>query len=150
MTSRSRGFTLIELLIVLAIMAMAGMLFATYFGAGRSGAELRAATRELAASLDETRSQAIAQNRIAALTLEPGAHSYRDGQRLHRVSARLGLAWRGLVPAGGDGGQASIYFFPDGSSSGGEIDFAAGSAGAGVSVDWFTGRTSAHATLPAR
>ncbi len=150
MTSRSRGFTLIELLIVLAIMAVAGTLFATYFGAGRSGAELRAATRELAASLDETRSQAIAQNRIAALTLDAGAHSYRDGQRRHRVSARLGLAWRGLVPAGGDGGEASIYFFPDGSSSGGEIDFAAGSAGAGVSVDWFTGRTNAHATLPAR
>ena len=150
MTSRCSGFTLIELLIVLAIMAAASVLFATYLGTGTAGAELRAATRELAASLNETRSDAIAGNRIATLTLDAAAHSYRDARRFHRISGRLSLAYRGLVPAGGDGKEASIYFFPDGSSSGGEIDFAAGTAREGVSVDWFTGRTSAHAIAPAR
>ncbi len=147
MTSRSRGFTLIELLIVLAIMAAAGALFATYLGVGRAGAELRAASRELMASLNETRSEAIVQNRTAALTLDATAHSYSDGRGRHPIPERLGLAWRGLVP---QGSAAAILFFPDGSSSGGEVDFAAGSAGEGVSVDWFTGRTSAHAIAPTR
>jgi general secretion pathway protein H len=143
MTWRSKGFTLIELLIVLAIMAGAGLWLATHLGVGRRGAELRAASRELAASLNETRSEAIAQNRIAAVTLVPAAHVYRDASGEHRIAARLGLAWRGLVPQGPD--AAAIYFFPDGSSSGGEIDLAAGSAAEGVSVDWFTGRTRAYA-----
>ncbi|HUK59488.1 MAG TPA: GspH/FimT family pseudopilin [Stellaceae bacterium] len=150
MTSRSEGFTLVELLIVLAIMAVAGTMLATHFGVGRAGAELRAASRELVAALDETRSVAIAQNRIAALTLDAGTRRYRDARGFHAIPARLAVAWRGLVPAGGDGRTAAIYFFPDGSSSGGEIDFAAGDAKRAVSVDWFTGAANAHAIQPTR
>ena len=144
MTSRSDGFTLIELLIVLAIMVATGVLFAAYLGTGRASAELRAASRELAAALNETRSVAVAQNRIAAVTLDPASHLYRDARQAHRIPAQLSLAWRGLVPAG-DGRSAAIYFFPDGSSSGGEIEFVAGHAREAVSVDWFTGRASADA-----
>lgn len=153
MTSRSEpapparaaaGFTLVELLIVLAIMAAATTLFLTRIGTGSTGAELRAATREMTAALNETRSFAVARNRVAAVMIEPGARRYRDPRREHVLSPRVALTTGGLVVPAGDGATA-IYFFPDGSASGGELRFTAGAASETVSVDWFTGHAGAQA-----
>jgi general secretion pathway protein H len=139
--SEPRGFTLVELLIVLAIMAAATTLFATYLHTGARGALLREATREMTASLNETRSLAITGNRTAALVIDAPAHAYRDPMRAHRIAPALAITVRGGVPVAGG---IAIYFFPDGSSSGGSVDFAAGAASAAVSIDWFTGFASAH------
>jgi general secretion pathway protein H len=152
MTSRSSrlapGFTLVELLIVLAIMAAVTTLFMTRVRTGTTGAELRQATREMIAALDETRSVAIAGNRVAALVIAAGARDYREPRRAHHIADRVDASFSGVVPLQ-DGGGA-IYFFPDGSSSGGEIDFTAGVAREDVSVDWFTGHAGAQDIRAAR
>lgn len=150
MTSRSDGFTLVELMIVLAIMAGATTLFMTYLHTGTTGAELREATREMTAALNETRSHAIGGNRITALIIDTKAGRYREPGREHILSRRVSLSVRGLVPVASDGGSGAIYFFPDGSSSGGEIDFAAGSASEAVTIEWFTGHASALAIRATR
>ena len=54
----------------------------------------------------------------------------------------MSVALLGAQPVSGDAGSGAIYFFPDGSSSGGEIDFAAGQARVAVTIDWFTGRVA--------
>jgi general secretion pathway protein H len=136
-SDRRAGFTLIELLIVLAIMAAASVWFMTYLRTGSTGAKLRAATRELEAALDETRSLAIAEDRVTAVVVDASARIYREPHGVHHVASGLAL----VVPDGG----GAIYFFPDGSSSGGEIAFATGHASEAVSVDWLTGRAQAHA-----
>ena len=145
MTSRSRGFTLVELLIVLAIMAAASALLVTFVRTGTTGAELRAATREMSAALNETRSAAITANRVTALVIDTRNRRYREPGREHVVPAHLELTVAGAVPVPGDARSGAIYFFPDGSSSGGEIDFAAGGASEAVTIDWFTGHAAAQA-----
>ena len=147
--SRSEpGFTLVELLVVLAIMAAATTLFVTYIRTGTNGGELRAATSEMRGALGETRSLAITGNRVTALVVDARARAFRDPRGEHRISDRVRMGFQRLVPQGGDDGAGAVYFFPDGSSSGGEIDFAAGDTGAAVSVDWFTGKASIHARRP--
>jgi general secretion pathway protein H len=150
MTWRSRGFTLVELLIVLAIMAAATALFMTYVQTGTTGAQLRAATREMSAALSETRSAAITANRVTALVIDTRNRRYREAGREHVVPARLGLTVAGAVPVPGDERSGAIYFFPDGSSSGGVIDFAAGTASEAVTVDWFTGHAIVQALRATR
>jgi general secretion pathway protein H len=147
--SRSEpGFTLIELLVVLAIMAAATTLFMTYLRTGTNGGELRAATSEMKGALGQTRSLAITGNRVTSLVIAPGARNYRDPLHQHLLSDRVRMAFQRLVPQGEDERAGAVFFFPDGSSSGGEIDFAAGDAGAAVSVDWFTGLANVYARRP--
>jgi general secretion pathway protein H len=150
MTWRSDGFTLVELLIVLAIMAGATTMFMTYLHTGTTGAELREATREMTAALNETRSRAIGGNRVTTLIIDPAAGRYREPGHEHRLSQHVSLSVRGIVPVAPDGQTGAIYFFPDGSSSGGEIDFAAGSASEAVTVEWFTGHATAQSIHGAR
>jgi general secretion pathway protein H len=144
------GFTLIELLVVLAVMAAVTALFLPRVFTGTAGAELRAATHEMTAALAGTRSVAIAGNRVAAVIIDPAARRYREPGREHRVSERVSVAWHGVAASGSGGDQVAIYFFPDGSSSGGEIDFATGAARASVTIDWFTGRAATHEMAAAR
>ena len=148
MTSLSRfrlqwspGFTLIELLIVLAIMVLATTLFTSGMRVGTTGAELHEATQEMKAALDQTRSLAIAGNRVTALIVENG-HLYREPRSEHRLSSRVSIALSGGSAAADNGSGSAIYFFPDGSSSGGEIAFAVDKTLGVVNVDWFTGHAS--------
>jgi general secretion pathway protein H len=138
--SRPAGFTLVELLIVLAIMAAAIVWLMTNFRVGTTSAELRAETREFQAASDETRSLAITQDRITAMVVDAKAGLYREPHGLHRLPSDIALVVRG--------GDGTIYFFPDGSSSGGEITFAADRASEAVSIDWLTGCAITHALQP--
>jgi general secretion pathway protein H len=148
MSRSDPGFTLVELLVVLAIMAAVTTLFMTYIRTGTNGGELREATSEMKGALGETRSLAITGNRVTALIVAADARDYRDPLREHRLSDRVRMAFQRLVPQGQEERAGVVYFFPDGSSSGGEFDFAVGDTGAAVNVDWFTGLASIYARRP--
>ncbi|MGH7090729.1 MAG: pilus assembly FimT family protein [Stellaceae bacterium] len=136
-SDRQLGFTLIELLIVLAILAAATAWFASGLRPATASAELRAETRELRAALEESRSLALTGNRVTALVVNARRGLYRGPDGVHRVARGVSLR------LGGD--MDTIYFFPDGSSSGGEVVLSVPRASETVSVDWFTGRAVAHA-----
>ena len=140
----ANGFTLVELLVVLAIMALVVTLLAPMLRIGRSGADLRSASSEMLAAMRTTRSLAIAQNRPTALLLDPVYGRYGEPMRYHLLPKGMIMSWRALWPVAGQNDLGAIYFFPDGSASGGEIDLKTGNAVGAIVVDWFSGLASLH------
>lgn len=138
----SRGFTLVELLVVLTLIGLLLLVLPPVISSG-GGAGLKVAARDVAAGLRRAQSRAILQNREVAFVLDVNAHQFRiDSEsaphRLPEVAIRLYTARSELV----DAATGAIRFYPDGSSTGGEITLIEGERAHHVAVDWLTGRVS--------
>ncbi len=139
---RERGFTLIEILVVLAIMGLTLTIFLTQGTTRHPATDLRAAANGIASGLRLARSQAIATDRPTVFVLDLADHAWRIGDTPPRPFAG-GLAMTVTTVGGAAGNRAAaIGFAPDGSSTGGRIDLAAGQRQATVDIDWLTGRVS--------
>lgn len=136
-TGHSSGFTLLELLVVLAIV---GVVLGTLVLARPSAADARvnAAARGIVATLRLARAQAMERNMEAVVSLDPGTGiiQFAHGQwQLPRdVHAALSFA-----EAEAKGTAGGLRFYPDGQSSGGEINLRLDGRLARVTVSWFTG-----------
>lgn len=144
-----RGFTLLELIIVVIIMALVAAVAAPAM-VGRFGpAEVEAAAREVASRLRQTRSEAIGGNIDLAFGIDVERHSYAiEGRPPRPLPGGVDIA---LVTAeterlGRNAG--AIRFFPDGSSTGGEVFLQGDAARFRVEVDWLTGRVRIDAVQP--
>lgn len=137
---RQHGFTLIEILAVLALIAIAMAVTAFSIDGGLERAKLDASGREVAAALRHTRTVALMDRRPQWFTLDLNARNFVSpgrapqtfpfGTELHATSAAEDAARPGL---------ARIRFFPDGSSTGGNIELARGKREVRIDVDWLTG-----------
>lgn len=140
---RSRGYTLIELVLVAAIVAAAYALASRAFF-GTSGAELRAASRSVAAGLRQARTLALHERREAALQLDLERRTLEVPGSGRAIALPAGLeiklyTARSEIVAERAG---AIRFFPDGSSTGGRVTLGAGKRRVAVDVDWLTGKVS--------
>lgn len=137
------GFTLLELVVVFVILGLVLTLFVTRISGPSPGLTLRAAANELAAGLRQARSAAIVRNRAVIVAIDAAHRDWRgaDGEvKLFPVNAAVGI-----VLADGNvsrDGIVSIRFEPDGSSTGGRVDLAAGTQRLAVAVNWITGRVT--------
>lgn len=140
---RARGYSLIELLLVITIAAAATALVARAFS-GVSGAELRAASRTVAAGLRQARTLALSERREAALALDLDKRlltlsgSERSVQLPAALDLKLYTAQSEIVTER----IGAIRFFADGSSTGGRVSLGAGERKILVDVDWLTGKVS--------
>ena len=125
------GFTLIEIMVVLAILGMmVGLIVAR--GPARSPTlDLQAAAANVARTLRTARVHAITFNRPVNVVFDARGNSISVDGMARPVPA--GIAFHGAP---------GIRFSPDGSSSGGRIELAAGERRQLVGVDWLTGRVS--------
>ncbi len=142
-----KGFTLIELTVALAIAAL--LLVAVMpNGAHRYGSvELRGSARDVAAALRLTRSRAITANREAEFALDLANAVYRPAGAAAPVALPRGVSIV-LFSAEDErlsGTVGAIRFFPDGSSSGGDVVLSRGGERYDVLVDWLTGGVSIDA-----
>jgi general secretion pathway protein H len=139
---RNRGFSLLELLVVLTLMGLLYALVPPLFATGASGAELKAAARQVAAGLRKTRGHAIVTKQEALLTVDVEHRTFQlSGDT--RVYALPGKAEVSVYTAQSEVAEettGSIRFYPDGSSTGGRITVASGERRYRVDVDWLTGR----------
>ena len=137
----ARGFTLMEIMVVLAVMAIGLALVAPNLGGMLQRLELASATREVASALRYTRSRAIGSGRPADFWLDVKGRKYRaaDERKIRQLSdsLRVHLVTADTQTAGG--GTGYIRFFPDGSSTGGQVRIESEGAQRRLEVNWLTG-----------
>ncbi len=136
------GFTLVELLVVLLILGLLLALAPMAFHRAMPSLELRTTTREVAGALRSTRGAAIRDNRDAAFTLDVEEGWYRrdsqaDAREIHPdIDLKLLTATTEVDSEG----VGRIRFFPDGTSTGGQITLARDGNTYYILVDWLSGR----------
>ncbi|MEO6968816.1 MAG: GspH/FimT family pseudopilin [Rhodanobacteraceae bacterium] len=136
----SSGFTLLEILAVLALIGLALAVTAFSLDGGLDRAKLDASAREVTAALRHTRTRAMVEHRAQWFTLDLNQRSYASAGRdpktfpaqtaLHVTSAAEDVQHPGI---------ARIRFFPDGSSTGGNIELRRKQREVRIDVDWLTG-----------
>jgi len=142
--SRVGGFSLLELLVVLLLLGLVYGLAAPMLGAGSTGLDIKAASRQLAAGLRKTRSIAVSEHREAAMTLdvEGRTFSLENDAKVYALPRKLELALFTAQSELVHEKIGRIRFFPDGTSTGGRITVSAGESRLLVDVDWITGRVT--------
>jgi general secretion pathway protein H len=144
-TARTAGFTLLELLVVLVLLAILAGFAGSRMMGGMDRPALQAASGELAALLRRARSEAIVNNAPVAVRVDVDAPSFGiPGQRVYAVPERLKVTLFTAVTDEVPSNVGEIRFFPDGSSTGGEVTLAGGNAHRYVQVDWLTGRVAVY------
>jgi general secretion pathway protein H len=134
-----RGFTLIEMLAVIVLIAIAATVAAVSLH-GRSRGELQAVAQRVAAGLRDTRTRAMATGKPQWFSVDLRAHAYTvPGRDPRGFPAAATVHVESAAEAGGQRGIARIGFFPDGSSSGGNVTLSEARRSARVDVDWLTG-----------
>lgn len=142
MPVRHAGFTLVEMLVVMVIMVLAYAMTAPMISAGVSGAELKAAARQVAAGLRKARSEAVAHKNDVALTVDVERRQFALGgdKRVYRLPDKVDVSLFTAQTELMDGKTGAIRFYPDGSSTGGRVTLSRGERKYLVDVDWMTGR----------
>jgi general secretion pathway protein H len=139
----SRGFTLLEVLVVVALMAVIASLAAPLLVRAVSGAEAQVWARQVAATLRNSRSLAIIENRNLAVTVDIDDRSIRiDDGAVKRLPDSLHIRVSSARSEQEDTRTAGIRFFPDGSSTGGEIILQDAKSIYHVQIEWLTGQVA--------
>ncbi len=139
----SRGFTLLELVVVLTLLGLLLVVLPPMIRGGGDG-DLKAAARDVAAGLRRAQSEAVARNREVTFVLDVNAHRFRigDGGEARPLPGAIGLQLYTARSELTDAATGAIRFYPDGSSTGGEITLSSETRDYHVAVDWLTGRIS--------
>lgn len=139
----ARGFTLIEIVVVIALIGIVATVAALSFSRSLSGARIEAASRDLVAALRYTRGQAIVKGQQKVLELDLESNTYQapgkgTTELPKDMELRLTTAQQELT---GDK-KGGIRFFPDGSSTGGNIAVVLGQREWKINIGWLTGEIS--------
>jgi general secretion pathway protein H len=135
------GYTLVELLVVLAVIALLVAVVPHAMSAGQSSAQLRKFAQSLSNDLREMRELALSSNRETDFVLDLEKRRYiLLPTRFEKPFPRdLSVKFQSSR-SGVDGNIMDIRFYPDGTSSGGELVLSIGSARRQVTASWLTGR----------
>lgn len=137
---KPRGVSLLEMLLVVALIAIAGMLAAMVLTGGLDGMRLRSSSKEIAAQLRYARAQAIATGQPQRFVIDPARRHWQGpNQRQGDIPQSLGVEFTGVREAQARAGEGGILFFPDGASTGGRVQLRAKKAAARIDVAWLTG-----------
>lgn len=137
---KARGVSLLEMLLVVALIAIAGMLAAMVLTGGLDGMRLRSSSKEIAAQLRYARAQAIATGQPQRFVIDPARHHWQGpNHRQGNIPPSLGVEFTGAREAQARAGEGGILFFPDGASTGGRVQLSAKKAAWRIDVAWLTG-----------
>lgn len=138
--TRVAGMSLLEMLLVVALIALVGLLTVGMFSRGTAGMQLRGAGKEMASQLRLARTQAIASGEPQRFIVTPARHHWQGaGGREGSVPPQLQMHFEGAAQLQETAGEGVIEFHPDGGSSGGLIGLRQGNARWTIRVGWLTG-----------
>ena len=138
-TPRAVGFTLIEMLAVIVLIAIAVTATAVSLR-GRSRGQLEASAQRVAAGLRDTRTRAMASGRPQWFTIDLREHAWAaPGRDPRAFPADANVRVTSAAEEADRAGIARIRYFPDGSSSGGNVVLGDNRRSVRVDVDWLTG-----------
>lgn len=135
------GFTLLELLVVVALMALAtGIALPLLNGKPTENFRLRASVYDLTSAIRATRAAAILHGNQAVLIVDVDDHTFTSPALPARsfapeIAAQLQVA----APERLSPSRGGIRFYPDGTSTGGDVRLSLHGRESRVCVNWLTG-----------
>lgn len=139
----ARGFTLVEILAVVTLIALAMTLVAVTVGDGLTGARVKAASRDLVAAMRYTRGQAIVQRKPQTIAIDVDGRRYRAaGRKWVELPRNMEMKLETARSEMEGEGVGRIRFFPDGASTGGNVELILGEVIWRIEVNWLTGEVS--------
>jgi general secretion pathway protein H len=138
------GFSLFELLIALALVTAVLALAPAYLSRGISSAELKSSARQIGSGLQAARAEAISGNRERVFVLDVEQRRFFIGENgaVNELPGDLQLTIKTAESERISEAQGGIRFFPDGSSTGGEVTLSSTNGSLKVAVNWVTGKTN--------
>jgi general secretion pathway protein H len=137
--SQQGGFTLLELIVVIVLIAIGLTLVSFGVMRGLDSARAREAGRDLTLALRAVRTQAITTGQTTTLNFDLANQRYeRPGKKPQTLPS--GMRMRVMTAADlSTGRRAAIAFFPDGSSTGGNVRLEKDGRAWRVDIAWLTG-----------
>lgn len=137
----SAGFTLVELIVVIAIIATITALTIPAIMRPSERFVLKQTVDEIRASLKLTRSAAITTGREQVFMIDLHQRSYGSATiKEQHFPESIEAALKVAEPERSSASRGGIRFFPDGSSTGGELTLSINARQARLCVHWLTGR----------
>ena len=137
-----KAFTLIELIVVLTIVGLLLAVVPPMMSNVIDNAQVKSATRQLAAGLKYARSKAITSKEETTLSLDVENKSFSIGKKNKKLNLpkESSLTLTTAQSEQTSEKQGAIRFFADGSSTGGQIKISHKRSEFLVDVNWLTGK----------
>jgi general secretion pathway protein H len=137
---RTAGFTLVEMLAAITILALVMALALPAVRRPPDRLRLEAAARTVASALRLARATAVARNAEVVLAVDADRRVIESpAVPTTRIDADIAVAMTIAAPERRGRGAGAIRFFPDGTSSGGDITLTLGARRARIEANWLTG-----------
>lgn len=141
----AKGFTLLELLVVLILIAVITAVVAPRITGGLAGANAKKQVRDMVSLLRKARQSAVMEGRVISFAVTEDKRQFRIGEQpanplagpatLALLSSEMSLG--GAVET--DETPVVLYFYPDGTSSGGVLHLNFPRGQHSINIGWLTG-----------
>ena len=134
------GYSVLEMLVVLAIIGAAVAIAQPSFHGVPEQVQLRTAAQGVLSALKSTRAAAIARNRDMALVFDLDRREYFSAAiPTTALPATIRLELKVANLSAETSVRPTIWFFPDGSSTGGDLMLKAHERSSHICINWLTG-----------
>jgi general secretion pathway protein H len=141
LVASAAGFTLLEMLVALAILGLLAALTLPILVKPSDGFRLRTAANDLITALRLARTGAILRQAEMVVVIDLEQRTMESPMMpMKRLPPDIAADMRIAAPERATASRGGFRFFPDGSSTGGDVRLRAGGREARICVSWLTGQ----------